>query len=288
MVVETFYNQFKKIGTNMTIKKENDVTKQDFLEKDLCISIGGDSVYLRTAGFIDNPDLPLLGIDSDESRNSEALCNASIKVEDRDQRVNQIINSLQKSNFSTFLRSRAKFTTENPKNKQTTKKLILNEAFIADQDVTRPSDYRAYVDNRDMGKFKSSGMIISTGTGSGGWLLSSRRLTPRKVNSVLEIMGVEDRSQAVVEYLAAQLNCSLVFPCDSDQQYYYVREGYIAHDNSFSWRSEGYCKEIRVISEIIEGRVLIDGYYNYELEIGQQFTIKSAPENSLKCIQLHI
>jgi NAD kinase len=34
--------------------------------------------------------------------------------------------------------------------------------------------YRMLVDDKDMGKFKSSGVIISTGTGSSGWLYSAR------------------------------------------------------------------------------------------------------------------
>jgi len=58
-------------------------------------------------------------------------------------------------------------------------------------------------------------------------------------------------------------------PYDYSELYYYVREGYVRHDNSFSWRSEGNCKEIKIVNEILEGRVLIDGYYNYSLEIGE-------------------
>ena len=74
------------------------------------------------------------------------------------------------------------------------------------------------------------------------------------------------------------LNSSITFPYDLDKIYYYVREGYVAHDNSFSWRSEGFCKEINIINEILDGRVLVDGNFHYDLEIGQQFTIKVAPK----------
>ena len=37
--------------------------------------------------------------------------------------------------------------------------------------------YRLIVDGRDIGKFKSSGIIIATGTGSSGWLFSARQVT---------------------------------------------------------------------------------------------------------------
>lgn len=66
----------------------------------------------------------------------------------------------------------------------------MNEAFLADHYVDRPSIFRAYVDNKDMGKFKCSGMLISTGTGSSGWLLSAKRITPERVQAILDIMGV--------------------------------------------------------------------------------------------------
>ena len=59
-----------------------------------------------------------------------------------------------------------------------------------------------------------------------------------------------------------------VFPYDSDQLYYFVREGYISDPSSFSWRAEGHCKKIKVISEMINGSVQIDGYFRYDIVIG--------------------
>jgi NAD+ kinase len=56
-------------------------------------------------------------------------------------------------------------------------KLVLNEIFVAEQDIGKTSIYRLVVDNTYLGKFKSSGIIISTGTGSSGWLFSARRIT---------------------------------------------------------------------------------------------------------------
>lgn len=50
----------------------------------------------------------------------------------------------------------------------------MNEVFVAEKDVAQTSIYKLVVDDKDMGKFKSSGLIISTGTGSSGWLYSAR------------------------------------------------------------------------------------------------------------------
>lgn len=63
---------------------------------------------------------------------------------------------------------------ENPVTGVTTEKLCLNEVFAAEKDVSCTSMYKLIVDGIDMGKFKSSGIIISTGTGSSGWLYSAR------------------------------------------------------------------------------------------------------------------
>jgi len=79
-----------------------------------------------------------------------------------------------------------------------------------------------------------------------------------------------------------------VFPYDSDKLYYFVREGFTQDPVSYSWRSEGYCNVIKVISEMIDGSVQIDGYYKYDVGIGDQFFVRSNPEFQLKCIEMLI
>jgi len=57
------------------------------------------------------------------------------------------------------------------------KQLCLNEIFCAEKNVTHTSIYRVKVDGGYIGKFKSSGILIATGTGSTGWLYSAKRFT---------------------------------------------------------------------------------------------------------------
>lgn len=68
-------------------------------------------------------------------------------------------------------------------------KLVLNEIFAAEKDTGKTSIYKLIVDNVDYGKFKSSGIIISTGTGSSGWLFSARRITQSDVRTILNYLG---------------------------------------------------------------------------------------------------
>ena len=58
-----------------------------------------------------------------------------------------------------------------------TNKLALNEVFMAEKDASKTTAYSIDADGEDVGRFKSSGVIASTGTGSSGWLYSTRRIT---------------------------------------------------------------------------------------------------------------
>ena len=67
--------------------------------------------------------------------------------------------------------------------------LCLNEAFIAEHDVASASRYRLVSDNQSLGLYKSSGLIVSTGCGSSGWLKSARQIIPQKVSDILSRIG---------------------------------------------------------------------------------------------------
>ena len=47
--------------------------------------------------------------------------------------------------------------------------------MASEKDASQLSVYRLKVDGKDFGKFKSSGIIIATGTGSTGWLYSAKQ-----------------------------------------------------------------------------------------------------------------
>jgi len=59
--------------------------------------------------------------------------------------------------------------------------------------------FRMKVDGSYIGKFKSSGMIISTGTGATGWLYSAKRFTELEVRNTLDRIGYAGESAEVVK-----------------------------------------------------------------------------------------
>lgn len=42
-----------------------DVTQEDFEDKDIIMSLGGDGTFLKTASYIKNSQKPILGVNTD-------------------------------------------------------------------------------------------------------------------------------------------------------------------------------------------------------------------------------
>lgn len=66
------------------------------------------------------------------------------------------------------------------------RRLSLNEIFVAEDKVSKSSIFKLTADKKYLGKFKSSGLLISTGTGSTGWLYSAKRMSEIDVKRALE------------------------------------------------------------------------------------------------------
>ncbi len=77
-----------------TLKKEVDLDETDIHEKDLVVSIGGDSTYLQSAGIITDCTVPLLGINSDPTIRTGFLANISIDSKFIHKQLDLLINSL--------------------------------------------------------------------------------------------------------------------------------------------------------------------------------------------------
>jgi hypothetical protein len=53
-MVDSFMNWLVKLGIDVELVKEDELKESKMKDKDLCISLGGDSSYLKAAGIIDN------------------------------------------------------------------------------------------------------------------------------------------------------------------------------------------------------------------------------------------
>jgi len=154
---------------------------------------------LRASGLIVNDKVPMLGLNTDPSRSSGFLCNAKIYNDMKEKNIERIFHNLEKENFEYFYRTRVNFHTH--QDDKVINKLALNEVFCAEKDVANISIYELDVDGENLGRFKSSGLIISTGTGSSGWLQSARRISYIDVRTILNHLGNHDNLELVITLL---------------------------------------------------------------------------------------
>lgn len=82
----------------------------------------------------------------------------------------------------------------------------LNEIFVAEENVSQTSIFRLVADGNFLGKFKSSGLLIATGTGSTGWLYSARRFTEIDVQRALRNLGAHGEPEDVCTHIAQTLS----------------------------------------------------------------------------------
>lgn len=171
---------------------------------------------------------------------------------------------------------------------------MLNEIFMAEKDAGKLSHYKLNVDGVDAGQFQSSGIIVSTGTGSSGWLYGAKRVTAKTLSAVTkqlsgvldlnpekaEQLGSKGADMALMEELANQMSKQTHFSSESGKMYYYVRE-----PNQHSNRSEGFAQKIILNSELLQGEICADGQAKCEVKFGDLCTIEHKSEYALKCVK---
>jgi len=64
-----------------------------------------------------------------------------------------------------------------------------------------------------------------------------------------------------------------------------VREGYSKDPTYYSRFTEGFGRFLEYYSELVEGKVYIDGYITMRISMGDSFTVDIKPEYRLKCIR---
>ena len=108
---------------------------------------------------------------------------------------------IERENFEYFFRQRLLLEMKDDDGKKH-KKYSLNEIFVAEENIGKTSVFHFNADGKFVGKFKSSGMLIATGTGSTGWLYAAKRLTEKDVKRALGELGFYDEPDAVIRHIS--------------------------------------------------------------------------------------
>ena len=159
-IESTFYNYLCRV-LPASPQIDEVIIGRDF-EADMAISIGGDGTFLRTARWVGDKQIPILGINT-----GHLGYLADITVDE----MITAIDDLKKGLYKVEARSLIEVTS-------TRKEAIvdwnyaLNEVAVVKQDTSSMIWVEAKVDDVDLATYKGDGLIVSTPTGSTGYNLS--------------------------------------------------------------------------------------------------------------------
>lgn len=208
------------------------LSKARFKNKDLIIAVGGDGTFLRTAHFIDKQ--LLFGVNADVKNKEGFFMKADKK--DFEKKLKKII----KGNFKIKKLPRLEACINNKK----IETLALNEFFIGSRKAYHAATYTIQV-NGQKERQRSSGVLISTPTGSYAWAKSCYNKT---------------------------------LPLSSKNCQYVVREPYEAKlfkNYKLKYGTISKNQKVNIFSEMFDGVVVADSVSKeYDFKTGNKATVK--------------
>lgn len=171
--------------------------------------------------------------------------------------------------------------------------LALNEVFIGENVSARVSHLQLTVDNgvrAPTTRTKSSGLCVTTGTGSTSWHLSINCLRTQSVQDLLRLvasrLGPVDSSPESARRITELYNQQLVFAADSPRLAYSVRE-LIAEED---WpapkglRARDFATSVHVKSACVDAGLVIDGGVSFPFNDGTEAILEILPEDALRTV----
>lgn len=171
--------------------------------------------------------------------------------------------------------------------------LALNEVFIGESVTSRVSVLRLQIDNGKWTHTKSSGLCVTTGTGSTSWHFSINCLRTHSVLELMKILAQDynvklDTSLEKAREVAERYNKKLMFGPESEQLAYSVRE-YITFEE---WpaprglRVRDRASAVCVRSHCTDAGLVIDGSVSFPFNDGTEALLEIHPEDSLMTVQM--
>ncbi len=151
----------KKISNNSEVKiiSFNDLKKDSLEDSDLIITLGGDGTFVKAANLIE--DSLILGINAEPHKSEGALTSLDIKELEK-------LKEIFAGNFDTINRHRARIKL----NRKILDEYASNEVYVGASSQFHSSRYTIKFNGFEE-EHRSSGVIVSTGTGSPAWFYSA-------------------------------------------------------------------------------------------------------------------
>ena len=127
------------------------------------VVLGGDGTFLSVARFIENNDIPLMGIKFGE---------VGFLAETLEDKLFHALDALLNGQFSIVTRERLTVTVKRD-NKIKTSVDVLNDAVINKSALSRLASCAVYIDSKYITTYRADGLIVSTPTGSTAYSLAA-------------------------------------------------------------------------------------------------------------------
>lgn len=299
-VEEKVVQSFRAHGIEVKVVNRITIHKDALQWADLIVPVGGDGTFLLAAGraspfFLSNgKKTPVVGFNSDPRRSEGRL----MLPKQYSQHVGEAIERIIGNDFRWMHRSRIRTTlvgmdtnvrpspmdlhefhsqpVEHKEVMSTAQNgksrilpyLALNEVFIGEMLSARVSHLHLRIDQSELvTKTKSSGLCVSTGTGSTSWLTSMNRLSTNNVKDLMEIIKKRTAPGALdsidAESVSQEYNDDLVFAPDDPRLCYSIREQICVGvwPNPKGLESRGFAKQIFVKSRCVDASTYRTGSY---------------------------
>lgn len=181
------------------------------------------------------------------------------------------------------------FVKIRPDSHSTLDMLALNEVFIGDKMPGRTSELECIFDGNLPLKIKSSGLCLSTGTGSSAWSYSLNKISTEEVRRILRYNECSVSEQECIE-IVNKYNKNLVYSPDSEYIQYTIREptGRSLWQSTDDLIKSDKIKRAVVENHCEEGCIILDGFLIYGFPKGAQAILTSKPEDSIKSVWISV
>ena len=98
-VADAIIDKVKSSGRDVRVKRDYQLVPEDFEERDLIFSLGGDGTFLKTASMIHDNTMPVLGVNTDPTRSVGHLCNRKVSFNDRNSDIETMFKYIDRENF---------------------------------------------------------------------------------------------------------------------------------------------------------------------------------------------
>ncbi|XP_037080752.1 NAD kinase 2, mitochondrial-like isoform X2 [Pollicipes pollicipes] len=171
--------------------------------------------------------------------------------------------------------------------------LALNEVFIAECLSARVSYYEMSIDGGPQFKQKSSGLCVSTGTGSTSWTYNINKLTPQVVSQLMNALkhetGLEldSKDEALVGRVTDRVNQVLIFGPEENRMCYTIRDPVMSAPRSAAEkRPRGLARRLEVRSRCFDANLVVDGGLSFPFNDGTVAILDIHDDDALRTVVL--